>query len=433
MTKCLKRDAKIIHTPEFINAFDHCASNFAIGAVLSQEPIPIDKPIAYASRTLNDTETKYSTIEKELIKLNLYDNESVVNNPGDTDANIKEYLENQTEISAQGNDDDTNEPGPSQRKINVISDIRLHPVNLPNTCNSDETAHSQQADRENPGLSIRDEMINKKILQFLIKKSLHLQIKCNKERFDKTTISHVELPNNLEIIKQFIQEYMTNEKPCYVYFIDKDLIPSFTEAQKINIHFSTPKHYESNSPVERFHSTLIEHLRILKQKDNVKPINELISYAIIAYNSTVHSVTKFTPHEIVLGHTNSRDPLDLIATTFHSDYVSSHKNKVDAMYETIGEKTDQNKEKILARRNVKGNEAFDFKLNQKVYKNLNLRNKNHPRFSDPYVIIEKLNHNKVKIKSVKSPFKIEIVHVKELKKPLITDDPSYTKNPDTMT
>lgn len=44
-------------------------SNFAMGAVLSQGRIGSDKPIAYASRTLSDAETRYSTIEKELLAI----------------------------------------------------------------------------------------------------------------------------------------------------------------------------------------------------------------------------------------------------------------------------------------------------------------------------------------------------------------------------
>ena len=45
------------------------ASAFAIGAVLSQGPIGKDLPIAYASRTLCSAETKYSTIERELLAI----------------------------------------------------------------------------------------------------------------------------------------------------------------------------------------------------------------------------------------------------------------------------------------------------------------------------------------------------------------------------
>lgn len=45
------------------------ASNFAIGAILSQGPVGKDLPIAYASRTLNKAETSYSTSEKELLAI----------------------------------------------------------------------------------------------------------------------------------------------------------------------------------------------------------------------------------------------------------------------------------------------------------------------------------------------------------------------------
>ncbi|KAG5895736.1 hypothetical protein JTB14_025682 [Gonioctena quinquepunctata] len=93
MTACLKKDAKIEHTPKFIESFETCkeiltnepllqypdfsrpfnlttdARNFAIIAILSQGPIGKDKPIAYASRTLTDTEINYSTIEKEMLAI----------------------------------------------------------------------------------------------------------------------------------------------------------------------------------------------------------------------------------------------------------------------------------------------------------------------------------------------------------------------------
>lgn len=93
LTTCLKKNHKIIINEEYIKAFQQCkelltsapllqypdfekpfvlttdASNFAIGAVLSQGQIGSEKPIAYGSRTLNDAETRYSTIEKELLAI----------------------------------------------------------------------------------------------------------------------------------------------------------------------------------------------------------------------------------------------------------------------------------------------------------------------------------------------------------------------------
>ena len=52
---------------EFILTTD--ASKEAVGAILSQGPIGSDKPIAYASRTLNKAEQNYSTIEQELLAI----------------------------------------------------------------------------------------------------------------------------------------------------------------------------------------------------------------------------------------------------------------------------------------------------------------------------------------------------------------------------
>jgi hypothetical protein len=40
------------------------ASGYAIGAILGQGKLGSDKPIAYASRTLNEAELNYATFEK---------------------------------------------------------------------------------------------------------------------------------------------------------------------------------------------------------------------------------------------------------------------------------------------------------------------------------------------------------------------------------
>lgn len=93
LTECLKKDRKINFTDQYIQTFETCkniltnepilqypdfskpfnlttdASNFAIGAILSQGPIGSDKPICFASRTLTTSEINYSTIEKELLAI----------------------------------------------------------------------------------------------------------------------------------------------------------------------------------------------------------------------------------------------------------------------------------------------------------------------------------------------------------------------------
>lgn len=93
LTSCLKKRNKVVIDQNYIDSFQKCkeiltsvpllqypdptkpyilttdASNVALGAVLSQGPIGSDKPIAYASRTLSDTEARYSTIERELLAI----------------------------------------------------------------------------------------------------------------------------------------------------------------------------------------------------------------------------------------------------------------------------------------------------------------------------------------------------------------------------
>ncbi|XP_048484046.1 uncharacterized protein LOC125490066 [Plutella xylostella] len=61
--------APILAYPDFTQPFllTCDASNYAISAILSQGPIGQDRPIAYASRTLNKAECNYSVTEKECL------------------------------------------------------------------------------------------------------------------------------------------------------------------------------------------------------------------------------------------------------------------------------------------------------------------------------------------------------------------------------
>ncbi|CAK1595263.1 unnamed protein product [Parnassius mnemosyne] len=63
--------APILAYPDFTKPFVlTCdASNFAISAILSQGPIGNDRPVAYASRTLNKAECNYSITEKECLAI----------------------------------------------------------------------------------------------------------------------------------------------------------------------------------------------------------------------------------------------------------------------------------------------------------------------------------------------------------------------------
>lgn len=93
LTSLLRKDSKFAITPEIVECFEKCkkiltldpiliypdfskefilttdASDYAIGAVLSHGPLGRDRLIAYASRTLNLTDERYSTTEKEFLTI----------------------------------------------------------------------------------------------------------------------------------------------------------------------------------------------------------------------------------------------------------------------------------------------------------------------------------------------------------------------------
>jgi len=63
--------AHVLKYPDFNEEFlvTTDASDYAIGAVLSQGKVGQDRPIAYASRVLLRAEQNYSTTEKELLAI----------------------------------------------------------------------------------------------------------------------------------------------------------------------------------------------------------------------------------------------------------------------------------------------------------------------------------------------------------------------------
>lgn len=192
----------------------------------------------------------------------------------------------------------------------------------------------------------------------------------------------------------------------------KDLL----NIHNIKIHFTTPNHHDGNSPVERFHSSLLEHYRLLKQQHPND--TDIMPYILIAYNNSIHSATSFTPFELVYGHTDLRDPSLLTNRPMYQDYSTSHKQKLDALYKQITEKTIEGKIK----QNL-GN-THDFLENDIVYtlSHERARNKDANRYSGPFVIEKLLENNRVQLRDKESN-KIRIYHVKELRPKTKTTTP----------
>lgn len=102
------------------------------------------------------------------------------------------------------------------------------------------------------------------------------------------------------------------------------VITELLQLHKIKIHFISPHHPESNGNVERFHSTISEHIRLLNaQNFKSSTISQKMTYAVLAYNHTVHSVIKMKPIDVINGHITDNDPFDLnLDQLLLSDYQS---------------------------------------------------------------------------------------------------------------
>lgn len=127
------------------------------------------------------------------------------------------------------------------------------------------------------------------------------------------------------------------------------VITELLQLHKVDIHFCSPEHPQSNGVVERLHSTLTEHVRLLNnqgQKDS--PITRKVKQAILAYNHTIHSVTKFKPIEIITGHLNKEDPFNIdLDQALMTNYVAEHKDRTKILYKKLNQTLSDEKEREL--------------------------------------------------------------------------------------
>lgn len=189
----------------------------------------------------------------------------------------------------------------------------------------------------------------------------------------------------------------------------KELLKSY----QIEFHNTTPNNPNSNGPIERFHSTIIEHYRLFQTRfHNFKPI-DLMPYCIFAYNSSIHSQTLKTPFDIIFGYTPellNYDPEAIIT----QEYNERHKDVMKIVYQVVRERIEDSKEQMLNRNNRNSDQPF--KEGDIVYKRISagFHKKHKNPFQGPYSIISLLEHNKAIILSHKTDEQ-HITHLRNLR------------------
>lgn len=176
---------------------------------------------------------------------------------------------------------------------------------------------------------------------------------------------------------------------------------------------TTPYHPESNGALERSHRALKEYLRSYVNK-NLNDWNNYIQFAVFSYNTTPHSSTKFTPHELIFGQ-KAEIPSALVKkpdTIYnYDDFVSEFKYKMQSSHELARENL-LNSKQISKRQFDKSTNPISFQVGDLVLIENHTNKKLGSRFDGPYLVTEIISDTNTRLK-IKN--KEKVVHNNRLK------------------
>nr|CAH7748134.1 unnamed protein product [Callosobruchus chinensis] len=150
---------------------------------------------------------------------------------------------------------------------------------------------------------------------------------------DTFRFSNAKFSTIIDVFYKYTQAYIL-EPICTASTIYEVAQNTKTQLQS---HFATPNNSNSSSPINRFHSTLLEILRILRLKYPKLSPKDLIQQAILAYNSTIHSVTKQRPFDLINERLDALDPFNLSDEVILNQYITDRKERLKFLYEKLHE------------------------------------------------------------------------------------------------
>lgn len=195
------------------------------------------------------------------------------------------------------------------------------------------------------------------------------------------------------IVKALLN-YSTHHNFPYTLVTDQgtefnnQVVGEFLKLHKINHHKVAAHSPNENGLIERFHSTILEHLRLLKLQHKNEHSRDLIPYALLAYNSSIHSLTKCRPYDLLNGHFDPRDPTYVeIEETLLQKYIDNHRNRMKVVYDIVHNHCQNERSSIMERTNRNRVPAEDYSPKQEVFiqNPLAARQKLAPRFTQDKV------------------------------------------------
>lgn len=151
---------------------------------------------------------------------------------------------------------------------------------------------------------------------------------------------------------------------------DNTMFKEFCQIHKIKLHLTTLGNPNSNSPIERFHSTIVEKFKIFE--DDMTNVPEKMITIITNYNHSVHSSTGKSPF-FLLYPLKENDDLNL-DIDIYEDYTQKRINELAALYKKIRDSQAKHLEKVRDKINQNRTELPNLK-NQQVYVQRDVRDK----------------------------------------------------------
>lgn len=178
-------------------------------------------------------------------------------------------------------------------------------------------------------------------------------------------------PHIREAIMKFISQF---GKPKLIVTDQESSITTiemkeFLNENNIEIHYTSVDSSNSNSPVERFHSTLLEHLRIVMNNNDLS-FKESIYKALFGYNNSIHQITKFTPFELFFGRR-------------YDDVVEPNTESIEHARNQLHEEAHmnslENKQKYIDKQNENRSEPLNLPTDKDLYRKQKTTKKMQPR------------------------------------------------------
>ena len=201
------------------------------------------------------------------------------------------------------------------------------------------------------------------------------------------------------------------------------LIKEICNILNISKSRTTAYHPQCDGLVERFNRTL-QNMVSTTVKDHPFDWEEAIRKVCMAYNTTVHASTGYSPFYLMFGR-EARLPIDLVYGTQTQqaspvqEYAQNLKKLLEDAYDKVREKsaTAHKRQKEIYDRKVHGE---PYKVNDKVWlfnpvvKKGKSRKLHHP-WIGPYIVIERVSECDYRLKAIQGKKNLIIVHFNRLK------------------